>query len=88
MGAACVFYDDDKKIWYRAEITHLIDANHCIVRLIDYGQSKYVNKSFIRDIFEKYLTVPSQVAEASLNDLTDHVDEILNNKFKGKLFFI
>jgi hypothetical protein len=40
---ACVYKDDDKNLWYRAQIIHLVDKDHCIIRLVDYGIGKYEN---------------------------------------------
>ena len=85
---ACVYYDDEKKIWHRALIEHLIDQNHCIIRLVDHGKSKYTNRSSLRDIYDAFLELPCQVAQASLNDMkeSENLDEILVNKFKGIIY--
>ncbi len=92
---ACVYYDDEKKLWHRAQIFNIIDENNCVIYLIDIGQKKCVNKTQLRDIYEKYLNITAQAAQASLDDLKNHkaeeVDELLQNKFKdialGKNFF-
>lgn len=85
VGNACVYYDDEKKTWYRAEIIHILDTNHCIIRLVDYGNSKYVNKLTLRGIYEPFLQLPCQVAQASMNDINEmaNVNEWHLNKFKG-----
>lgn len=83
---ACVYNDTDFKKWHRAQINTLIDADHCVIYLIDIGQSKLVNRRHLRDIYEKYLQTPAQVAQAGLFDLMskapEELDEFLHNKFK------
>ena len=83
---ACVYYDSDKKHYHRAQIINIIDANNCVVYLIDVGQKKFVNRTQLRDIYEKYLRLSSQVAQASLDDLrnqkAEEIDELLQAKFK------
>ena len=95
LNNACVYYDDEKKLWHRVQILNIMDENNCVIYLIDIGQKKFVNKTQLRDIYEKYLCLTAQAAQASLDDLKDHkaedVDELLQNKFKdialGKNFF-
>ncbi len=84
---ACVYYDLEEKTWHRAKILKKIDSNHCLIRLVDHGEVKYVNKITLRVIHDKFVnTVPCQVILASLSDLinhkTDEIDEQINSKFR------
>lgn len=90
LNTPCVYLDEDKKTWYRAVIMFKVDMNHCIIRLVDYGKSKYVNRAMLRDIYEPFMELPCQVAQASLNDLNDEkdFDEVLDNKFKGLFILV
>ncbi len=88
VNTPCVYFDDEKKAWHRALVTLTVDANHCVVRLVDIGKSKYVNRVALRAIYGPFMELPCQVAKASLSDLSseqqeDEIDEVLNNKFKA-----
>jgi len=83
VNTPCVYFDDEKMTWYRGLITLIVDANHCIVRLVDIGKSKYANRVALRKIYSRFMDLPCQVARASL-DMSfeeDKFDEVLNNKF-------
>lgn len=40
-GCACVFYNDVEKWWERARIVSVVDSDHCLVKLVDRGDTKY-----------------------------------------------
>ena len=83
---ACVYFDYEKKKWYRAQIQSIIDQDHCTVALVDYGLKQYVNRACLRDIPDKFTQLCGQAALACLNDLADenpeYVDEQLHTRFK------
>lgn len=83
---ACVYYDDDKRIYFRANIIKLIDQEHCLINLIDFGLTKYVNRASLKDIYEKFLVQPCPVGVACLHDLCElkdeEIDEQIHARFK------
>lgn len=83
---ACVFYDDEKKCWHRAQIVKILNEISCVIYFIDIGQQRVVKKTQLRDIYEKYLTLTAQVAQASLDDVKDlkveDIDELIQFRFK------
>ena len=85
-GNACVFHDFERKLWYRAQIENIIDNDHCIVSLVDFGYRRYINRTYLRDIPDKFLELSCQSALASLYDLItenpDRVEEQLHSRFK------
>ncbi|CAF0937993.1 unnamed protein product, partial [Brachionus calyciflorus] len=82
----CVYYDYDNKDWLRAKIIHIYDDNHCLIRLVDSGRTKYVNRRELREIFDKFLEQQCQGALACLDGLSDFNDEDIDEgillKFK------
>lgn len=82
VGEACVFCDYEKKSWLRAKIVRIIDRDHCLVLLIDFGITRYVNRSALKEIYDKFLAEPCQVARACLNDLDELKDEEIDEKLQ------
>ena len=83
---ACAYYDSEKKLWYRALIQNVLDHDHCIVSLVDFGLKRYANRTYLRDIPDKFLKLTCQAVMASLYDLVNEnpefVDEQLHARFK------
>jgi len=83
---ACAYYDSEQKTWYRAQIENIIDTDHCIVSLVDFGSKRYVNRTYLRDITEKFIELQCQSALASLYDIVNEelevVDEQLHIRFE------
>lgn len=94
-NTACIYYDDEKNVYHRAQIVNVVDKNNCIIYLIDIGQKKLVNRTQLREIYEKYLNICPQALQGSLEDLRNlqnahQTDEGFQAKFKkillGKTF--
>jgi hypothetical protein len=83
---ACAYYDSEQKTWYRAQIENIIDKDHCVVSLVDFGSKRYVNRTYLRDIPEKFIELQCQSALAALYDIVHEqlevVDEQLHIRFK------
>ena len=83
---ACVYFDDEKNKWYRARILSLLDQDHCIVSLVDFGIKKFANRATLREIYDKFLNPCCQAVVASLEDVNDealeNIDEQMHTRFK------
>ena len=82
----CVYYEYENKEWHRAKIVHVYDRDHCLVRLVDTGRTRYANRNELREIYEKFLEIECQSCMACLDGLAqlndDEVDESILIKFK------
>jgi hypothetical protein len=83
---ACVYYDNVEKCWQRARISNVVGTDHCLIKLVDRGETRYVNKATLRAIHDKYIDFPCQALRASLSDLEEkheeEIDESLNVRFR------
>jgi hypothetical protein len=85
-GNACVYYDNIEKCWHRARISRVVGADHCLIKLVDRGETRYVNKATLRVIHDKYVEFPCQALRATLSDLEakrdEEIDESVNVRFR------
>jgi hypothetical protein len=83
-GNACVYHDNSEMLWFRARIKTVCDADHCLVKLVDRGETKYANRAMLRVIHDKYLEIPCQAVKASLSDLDDKRDEEIDESVSAR----
>ena len=80
---ACVFFNKDANSWERSRVEKLLDADHLLIKLVDRGDTKFVNKASLRVIHEKFLDTPCQAVRAALVDFyeANEFDEAVNIRF-------
>lgn len=85
LGEACVYHDYEKKTWLRAKIVKCdLDSEHCLVMLIDLGVVRFVNRSSLKEIFDRFVIDQCFVARAGLDALENLRDENIDEAHQAK----
>lgn len=85
LGEACIYNDNEQNqnAWYRGKIVQIIDKDHCLILLVDYGKTRYANRASLKEIYDKFLLAPCQIERAHLSDIDikdDEIDEKIHRK--------
>ena len=85
VGQSCVALFSEDCLWYRARVTRL-SVNSVEVQFVDYGNTEIIKPKDLKALEPKYMTLPLQAIECSLNlsrkDWTEEHGTVLQNMTK------
>ncbi|XP_068201492.1 uncharacterized protein [Palaemon carinicauda] len=86
IGAPVVVYYEDDKNYYRALITSIEDVRTVKLFLVDYGTVFTCDYSDLRQLHEKFFTLPAQAIKAALDEIVPPDGKKLWPKLASKRF--